>query len=590
MKKQTYKHNHGRREEREIERAYSNISSPVKRTAHDSTAYKKTVIIASCIAIVAILVSICAGILYFNGQNNGVILDNVTIAGVDVGGMTRADAISAVSLATTNTYTQTNMVICVLDTTIELTPADSGVSLDVSAAVDAALKYGRTGSLIEKYKQRLTASTKGYALNIIPYLSLNTDTIRSAINTLGLQYSTTLTQSTYEVIGTRPSGADTAKDGDLTLVIQLGTPEYSLDVNLLYDQVLDAYNKNVFYVEGSCAARLPDPLDLTAIYTKHCIAPIDASVDANTYQLIEEKYGYGFVISEVEEQIKNAKYGEKLSVSFTKIAPEITLESLTETMFHDVLGTFTARYKSETDRNVNLRLACEAINGTILYPNDVFSYNDALGERTPERGYKLGPSYAGNSTVYTYGGGICQVSTALYYCTLVADLEIITRDNHGFLPSYANYGMDAVVSWGAIDFMFRNNTNFPIRIEAKADGGVVTVSLVGTDDKNYYVQMDYKILNTYDYSVSYREMSADNAQGYKDGDYIVDPYTGYDVETYKSKYDKQTKALLSKDLVDRSNYRKRDAIICKITTSSVDPSIPSGSGGGITENGSLPDE
>jgi vancomycin resistance protein YoaR len=254
-------------------------------------------------------------------------------------------------------------------------------------------------------------------------------------------------------------------------------------------------------------------------------------------------------------------------------------------LYRDELATYTAVADSNSDRNTNLRLACEAINGMILFPGQVFSYNSALGERTPERGYKLGPSYSGNKTVMTYGGGICQVSSALYYCTLVAEMETLVRKNHGFAPAYIPLGMDAAVSWGYLDFRFRNTSNYPIRIDATADRGSVTVTLVGTNEKDYYVELEYETLRTEDYSVTYQTMQPNNPNGYKNGDYIVEPYTGYTVKAYRCKYNNETKELISRDLIDQSTYKKRDGVICKIAGSN------SGFGGGnITDDdGKLPD-
>lgn len=592
MNRETNNRSYARQEEEEMERAFRKTSAPQQRASNNKkkSNNRKPIVIAICIAVVAVLTGIIAGISFFSGgDNNGLIYDNITVAGVDVGGLSKTDAISAVRLATADTYTVKNMVICVLDAKKELSPVESGAKLDVVAAVNAAYNYGRTGSHSRQQKEQLIAMTTGYTVDITPFLSLKTDVIKAAVNELGIKYSSTLSQTSYKITEDA--------SGNKVLVLTMGTPEYVLDLNALYGLVMQAYNTNVFSVEGACITTEPDVLDLQEIYDKHCIAPVNASFAPNTFEVIEEIYGYGFVIKDVQSKMKNAKYGEVLQIPFAKTAPEITAELLTTTLYKDALGSFTARSGSEANRDTNLRLACEAINGLVLKPGDVFSFNDALGERTTAKGYKPGPSYSGNNTVYSVGGGICQVSTALYYCTLIADLEIITRDNHGFLPSYAVYGMDAVVNWGTLDFMFKNNTNYPIRIQATADGGVVTVELIGTDEKDYYIEMDYKILNTYKYDITYKEMSASNPDGYKDGDYIVDPYTGYDVESYKNKYDKTTKALLAKNLVATSNYRKRDAVICKIIDSTpstpsdpTTPSVPNGNGGVSDGPGELPDD
>ena len=279
-----------------------------------------------------------------------------------------------------------------------------------------------------------------------------------------------------------------------------------------------------------------------------------------------------------KKQLAETPYGTTTEIPFVAIAPNVTGADLSALLYRDELAAFSTSATSSSNRQNNLKLACQAINGIILYPGDVFSYNDTLGERTAEKGYKPAGTYMGGQTVQTYGGGICQVSSTLYYCTLVADLEILVRQNHGYNTGYMPMGMDATVDWGSLDFRFRNNTDYPIRIEASAEGSKTSVRIVGTDTKDYYVKMEYEVLETYGYSTVYETMKADNAQGYKDGDVIVTPYTGYLVKTYSCKYNKETNELISRDYVATSKYNKRDKVVCKIeqpeTPAPSDPTTP----------------
>ena len=97
---------------------------------------------------------------------------------------------------------------------------------------------------------------------------------------------------------------------------------------------------------------------------------------------------------------------------------------------------------------------------------------------------------ANGQVVQEVGGGICQVSSTLYYCTMVANLQITARTNHYFSVGYIEPGMDATVSWGSPDFVFVNSRTFPIRIHAYVSGGMVTVELWGTDVDGSYVKME----------------------------------------------------------------------------------------------------
>lgn len=570
-----------RAEEKELENAYRKMSGSKRSPKKSKKSNRKATIIAICIALAAIIIGIAAACLYLNkAELNGVIVNNVYVAGVNLGGMTQAQAMEAIQ-ANSDAYNKSTMVVNVMDTQVTLSPAYLG-KLNIRAAVKDAYKYGNTGSQARREEERRIAAAKGYIVDITPYLDLDEDAIKRALSELGNTYNTALTQSKYEVTGEAPNHK---------LIVTLGVPEYGLDLNKLYQQVLDAYNRFEFVVEGECGMIEPDPIDLETILSGYYVAPQDATFDPKTFEVVEGKDGYGFDIEAVRQQLKDAAYGSTVEIAFAPIAPKVTSQDLSEMLYRDTLATYTAEHDSDKDRDVNLRLACEAINGKVLLPGDVFSYNEVLGQRTSAKGYRPGKSYSGNETVETIGGGICQVSSALYYCALVSDLKILARESHGFVTSYMPLGMDATVSWGSLDFRFKNTTDYPIRIEASASGGTTTVTLVGTDTRDYYVEMEYEVLNTYDYALTYKALDANNSQGLRNGDYIEEPYVGYDVKTYRCKYNKETKQLLSRDFEDDSNYRSRDGIICKIEGSSSGNTSTPGIGGGMVTDGpgALPD-
>lgn len=550
--------------QRQVAGARSSASSRSRRKKE--ALYRKITIISICVAVVVLVGAIVATCIFLSGnKGNDTIAKDVTIAGVDVGGMTRSEAMSAVRIATYNTYTEKDMTVTVLDTTVTISPSVSHADLDVTGAVDDALENSR----------------KGDTVDITKYLSLDKAAIRMSLNDIFTAYSSIYTPTTFKVTGTRPSlSIGTAEDSYQMLEITIGTPEHVLDTEALFNQVMAAYNSNIFTVTGECEVREPEALDLQAIYTEYYVAPVSAEIGSN-YEVQDGSYGYGFDIETAKKMITNAKYGETIGVRFSRIPPDVGSGELSSNMYKDELGKYIATdLESDENRNTNLRLACEAINGLIIYPGEAFSYNAALGERTEEKGYKPGPSYAGGETVYTIGGGICQVSSALYYCTLIADLDIIERTSHGYMTAYMPLGMDAAVSWGTLDFMFRNNTRYPIKIEAIADGGTVTVRLLGTDEKDYRVMLEYEKLSETPYQKIYEDHTAN---GYLPGDIVVTPYTGYEINTYKLKYSKTNNTLISRDFVAYTQYNARDAVICVVIEGS-------GDAGDVTPGGDLPPE
>ena len=143
-------------------------------------------------------------------------------------------------------------------------------------------------------------------------------------------------------------------------------------------------------------------------------------------------------------------------------------------------------------------------------------------------------------------------------------MEIVSRINHGFVPTYIDYGMDATVSWKSPDFQFRNNSPYPVKIQAEVSDGYVKVQILGTDNRDYYVKMKYKITATQEPGTDYEDYAYENELGYKDGDVIKEGVTGYTVKTYKCKYDNQTNALLSEEYEATSQYKTVNKVVARV--------------------------
>lgn len=525
---------------------------------------KKTVttVIVS-ILLLLILAGSCVYFYFFHGLTPGRILNNVTVSGIDVGGQTPEEAVSTLRSAAGEIYSQT-MEVFVDPYTVTIEPEIANVSINVEAAAQAAFDLGRVGSYFERRNQKASAASGGYDIDIDPYLSLDEDAVREKLDTFLKLFESELTQTSYKVEGVRPDLMQPIEQiVPQTLVITKGTSLYELDMDALYELVLEGYHNKAFHVESACTVTDPDELDIQEIYDEYCAAPIDAVMDEK-FQISRESNGYDFDLEAVQEQFDRLPSGKYMEVTFRLTAPEVTYDSLYATLYQDVLASYTASQASSSDRATNLRLACEAINGTILYPGETFSFNKVVGERTPEKGYRPAAAYVDGESVASYGGGVCQVASTIYYCCLYADFEIVERTWHMYPVSYVPFGMDATIYWGLLDYKFTNNFNYPVRIEAYADGGSVTVNLVGTDEKDYYVKMQYAVIEVLEPETVEVEMTADNPDGYKNGDEITSPHTGYHVRTYKYKYSKADDTLLESYTEADSHYRKRDREIAKI--------------------------
>ena len=191
-------------------------------------------------------------------------------------------------------------------------------------------------------------------------------------------------------------------------------------------------------------------------------------------------------------------------------------------------------------------------------PGETFSYNQVVGKRTIDAGYKEAGAYAGGKVIQEIGGGICQVSSTLYNAVLYADLEIVERSNHQFVPSYANASRDATVVYGAIDFKFKNNRNYPIRIRTNTSGKKVRIYIYGLKtDNDYKVVLDAQYVSSVPFTTTYQK---DSSLASGQSKVIQSGSNGCKTVTYKYLYNKNG-TLVSSECLSRDTYNPHNKII-----------------------------
>ena len=146
-----------------------------------------------------------------------------------------------------------------------------------------------------------------------------------------------------------------------------------------------------------------------------------------------------------------------------------------------VLYSFSTQIlDKDSGRQNNIRLTCDSLSGTIVKAGETFSFCDTVGKATPEKGYQEAKIFDANGNVTEgLGGGNCQVSSTLYNAVLKdSNFEIVERHPHAQRVYYVEQGKDAAVACGSVDFKFKNNNLFDIRIDASTDGNYVYVDIV----------------------------------------------------------------------------------------------------------------
>ena len=183
----------------------------------------------------------------------------------------------------------------------------------------------------------------------------------------------------------------------------------------------------------------------------------------------------------LQEQLQEGKV-ETLELVINESAqPTITDKDLVS--ITSILGSFTTYFDgSNTSRAHNIHLASQKIHQTLIPAGGIFSFNQVVGERTPEAGYDDAPVFMGGRLVPGIGGGICQVSSTLFNTALLSGMDIVERDTHFAPVSYIPVGLDATVAWGYIDFQFKNPYTHPIYVIAEEGAGYVTITILGAKE------------------------------------------------------------------------------------------------------------
>ena len=194
--------------------------------------------------------------------------------------------------------------------------------------------------------------------------------------------------------------------------------------------------------------------------------------EENGFAIDQEK-----LIDDITQALAAKDFDAKIEVSGSTVAPEITAVSAKEQ--YKTIGSFTTNTTSNKNRNTNVRLAAEAINGTVIKPGHEFSFNGTVGQRTEAKGYKGAAAYNNGEVVQEIGGGVCQVSTTLYNAVFKAGLKISYRRSHTFEPNYVTPGRDATVSYEQPDFKFINTSSTAIGLRASYADQKMTVSVYG---------------------------------------------------------------------------------------------------------------
>lgn len=432
------------------------------------------VFIGFVIILIFVLGTLTAFAAYVNSYDK--IYPGVVVSEIDLGGKTKDEAGVLLSEKYSGAVTQNTLQLTCEGESTTLNLTELGAEVDVASTVESAYQTGREGGLLQRANAFLNGMFQKKETNAVTLL--DEESLLNQINTLVAPFETPKTDYTYELKGN-------------TLTVYRGNNGIEVNREEAVERVKHEIDILRFApVALSPVPVEPEPLDIDAFYEEITAEAVDAKyarvngeviIDGGKPQVIAEK-------SKVKELIDSEE--ESASMQVEVVQPKVTKEQLEAMMFRDTLGTFSSRYSAgNVARSANVALAASRINEVILLPGETFSYDKTVKPRTKANGYKDAPVYVGNKVESGVGGGICQTSSTLYSAVLYSNLEIVTRTSHSLPVGYVPAGQDATIAEGYIDFQFRNNTEYPIKISANTGGGTVSCSILGTKTKDFKVQI-----------------------------------------------------------------------------------------------------
>lgn len=473
---------------------------------------KKAAIIASISVAAVLLLGIGVGAIAGHSKT---IHPGMMLSDIELGGMTKSEATAALAAAKweSRDFGSVNVQLpagCSFSVSAE----EAGLTMDCTEAAEAAYAFGHSGKPVS---------------DLFAYFKCigGKATIKDLVETGDNEgISKIIDEKAADLNKLLEKGYIVDEDKS-TLTIVKGAGNEKLDNEKLCEMIVAALENGEESLTYELNYADSDSYDFDKLHEDVCVKPKDASYDVKTQKVVESVKGINFNVKDAKKLWSKADNGELVVVPLEITVPKCNLENWDGKLYSDLLGSQSSSYaSSSTSRATNVELAASKINGVVLNPGESFSYNEVVGKRTEAAGFKPAGAYANGKVVNEVGGGICQVSSTLYCAVLYANLKVTDRTCHYFAVNYLPSGLDATVSWGGPEFVFKNNRTFPIKIVAKCVNRELTVEIWGTDTDGSYVEVNY---------------STGSVSG------------GFAADTYRSVYDKDGN-LISRTLEAHSVY------------------------------------
>lgn len=513
---------------------------------------KKNLFIVINLTIIAVLICLFSTIFAFMNVTKAVIINGVSIKGIDVSNLTISEATNKITEAL-NIELNTSIKLEGNEYETTLNSSQIEFEYDVAKAVQEAYSIGRKGNIVQNnYEILYTAFLEK---NIDVEYSYNKETLNYIVDTMESKIPGLVVEASFYREGTE-------------LIIIPGKDGISVDKDKLKQDIVNKIvslnaleilaNNKTETIEIPINQTKAAPIDIDKIYSEVYTEPKDAYYEENPFKIYAEVEGVDFAISKEEAKNIISTQAEEYRIPLKLTPAEKTINDIGTEAFPYVISSFSTKYDaSNKNRSQNLAIAAGKINGTVLMPGEEFSFNQVVGKRTIQEGYKDAKIYQNGKVVDGLAGGICQISSTLYNAAVMANLEIVERRNHSFTTSYVKAGKDATVVYGVIDFKFKNSRTYPIKIEATVNSGIAEFKIHGIQEE---VEYDIQLSPVVTASIPYTTQYIPDATLVPGQQVVVQGGgNGCKVSTYKET--RLEGKLISRELVSTDTYSPMTAII-----------------------------
>jgi len=440
---------------------------------------KKSVIILICVVL---FIAIVLGASVARAYSVDKICGGVTAGGVSISKLSVPKAEEKLRENLHEELFDTPVHLVLGDVEKSVKPSDFLAAYDYKKTAEKAIAYGHEGSFLQRIGQ--TLRTFFIKKNIEMEISYDEAAFADIMENLMTGVGEKVQEHIWEI-------------QDDVLLVTTGHPGLLPDESSVAEAILQAirdgeYDEKIIFEKES---RNPAQLSAETLYSLVSSVASNASYAIENGKVVMHPHTLGISFDKVKAQEiidLHDGFGVTFEIPLKIEEPEVTLEDIEEKLFSSIIGEYTTTFKtSDVGRTKNIVLATNKINGTILAPDEIFSYNGVVGERSYSEGFQDAKVYVNGETVDGIGGGICQVSSTLFNAVVFANLEIVERVNHQLTVSYVPLGRDATVDYGNIDFRFKNNTGYPLKIVCSAEGGKMYMAIYGyKEDKSEKISFE----------------------------------------------------------------------------------------------------